>query len=215
MTHQIDSGLSNADAVVQAFSDASMEFDADILDAYLKTYPDYEERLKSYAQVWLMSVPAAADDIADTAVPADRMLRAQSRMLMAWESGFTAPEAADPAEAAKALGQFAGDQGLKNLTSVLFDSEDEDEGALAMEYLDMGLSKVPRRIDERLAGRIGCSVAYVAQAMATYRSQAQSQTHYSARDKPEVARRRTWAEAVNDLPVSDERKKELLQDNEK
>ena len=213
MTHQIERGLTTADAVVQAFAHASEDFDADILDAYLKEYPHHAERLKSYAQVWLMSRRASPDEIAETTVPADRMLRAQSRMLMAWEQSTAETGTVDFAAAAAVFHQFSGGDGLKSLAQILLDSMDDDESVLAVEYLDIGLKNVPVRREKRVANKVGIPFELLPQAMAKYRSLGQAQTFHSARDKPLIVPLRSWEEAVADLPVSEERKKELLQDD--
>lgn len=211
MTHQIQLGLRNADAVVQAFADASMTFDAQILNAYLDAYPEHADRLKSYAQVWLMSSRASAQEIWDQEIPDDEMLRAQSRLLMVWELACEPHDTNDVDEAARRLDQFAGDDGLRTLTRSLLGSEDATEDILVMEYLDPGLTEEPASIRRRLAERIRCPMDLVPQALAQHR--AQPQTHFSARDKPECPPTRTWAEAVRDLPVSEQRKAELMRDD--
>src|ERR1700722_12066234 len=102
MTHQIQLGLRNADAVVQAFADASMTFDAQILNAYVDAYPEHADRLKSYAQVWLMASRASTQEIWSQ-IPNDEMLRAQSRLLMVWEQACEPSETNDVDEAARRL----------------------------------------------------------------------------------------------------------------
>lgn len=214
MTYQINSSLPTVEAVVQAFADESVDFDADIFDAYLKAYPQHGDRLKSYAQVWLMSSRASSSEIADANIPEEKVLTAQSRMLMAWEGASTSSELLGSAEAVKGLSQFDGSEGLKALTKVLLESDDENESPLAMEYLDLGLNLVPRRFNRRVGNRIHCDMENVPQALALYRTQTQAQMHFSAKGKPEIASIRTWADAVNELPVSDERKRELLRDDD-
>ena len=213
MTHQITGVLTTADAVVQAFAHASEDFDPEIFDAYLKEYPHHGERLKSYAQVWLMSRRASPDEIAETTVPADRMLRAQSRMLMAWEQSTAETGTGDVAATVAAFQQFSGGDGLKSFAQILLDSKNDDESPLAMEYLDIGLRNVPVRREKRVANKVGISLELLPQAMAGYRSLGQAQTFHSARDKPAIVPLRSWVEAVRDLPVSEARKKELLQDD--
>jgi hypothetical protein len=211
MTHQIEMRLRNADAVVQAFADASVKFDAQVLNAYLDAYPEHADRLKSYAQVWLMSSCASAQEITDQEIPVQEMLRAQSRLLMIWEQACELSETEDVEEAARRLDEFAGDEGLRTLTRSLLGSEDEAEDILVMEYLDPGLREEPASIRLRLAKRIRCPVELVPYALARHR--AQPHTHFSATDKPECPPIRTWAEAVKELPVGEQRKMELLRDD--
>lgn len=213
MTYQITEGLTTADAVVQAFAYASEDFDADIFAAYLKAYPHHGERLKSYAQVWLMSRPASAREIAETTVPEDRMLTAQSRLLMAWERSFADSGAVDIAAAAKEFEQFSGDKGLNDFAQILLDATDDAAIELAAEYLDLGLNKVPRRRELRIAHRTGLPVEHVPLAMASYRHQAQAHVFHSAKDKPAIPPIRSWEDAVRSLDVGDDRKRELLTDD--
>lgn len=213
MTYQITEGLTTPDAVVQAFACASEDFDADIFAAYLKAYPHYGERLKSYVQVWLMSRRASSGEIAETTVPEDRMLSAQSRLLMAWEQNFADVGAVDIAAAAKTFEQFSGEEGLNDFAQTLLDSTDDAATELAAEYLDLGLSKVPKQRELRIARRTGLRVEHVPLAMASYRNQAQAQMFHSARDKPAIAPIRSWEEAVRSLDVGDDRKRELLTDD--
>jgi hypothetical protein len=211
MTHQIQLGLRNADAVVQAFADASMTFDAQILNAYLDAYPEHADRLKSYAQVWLISSRASTQEIWSQAIPDEEMLRAQSRLLMVWEQACEPSETDDVAEAARRLDEFAGEEGLRVLTRSLLKSEDESEDILVVEYLDPGLKDEPASIRRRLAESIRCPARLVPNTLARHREQ--PHTHFSAKDKPECPSLRTWAEAVKELPVSEQRKAELLRDD--
>jgi hypothetical protein len=211
MTHQIEMGLRNADAVVQAFADASVEFNAQLFNAYLDAYPEHADRLKGYAQVWLMSSRASAQEITDQEIPAEEMLKAQSRLLMIWEQACEPSETVDVEAAARRLDEFAGDEGLRTLTRSLLGSEDEAEDILVMEYLDPGLSEEPAWIRLRVAERIRCPVELVPDALARHR--AQPHTHFSAKDKPECPPIRTWADAVKELPVGERRKVELLRDD--
>ena len=211
MTNQVNTGLRSADAVVQAFADASVEFDVQVFKAYLDAYPEYGDQLKSYVQVWLMSSRATAEEIVEQVIPADQMLKAQSRLLMVWERAHEAGETQDEEEVAKRLNEFDGEEGLRALSKALLDSEDEEEDTLVMEYLDPGLREEPRRIRKRLADRLRCPPELVQGVLERHRTQ--NQPHYSAKGKPEVVRLRKWADAVHDLQVSDERKKELLRDD--
>lgn len=211
MTHQVKTGLHSADAVVQAFADASVEFDTQVFNQYLVAYPEYAERLKSYAQVWLMSSRASPEEIAGQNISVEQMLKAQSRLLLVWEQAHAADESQDEGELAKRLDKFEGDEGLRGLRKALLDSENEAEDTLVMEYLDPGLRNEPRWVRKRLADRLRCTPELVPRVLRVHRTQ--HQQHYSAKSKPEVVLLRTWAEAVQDLPVSDERKKELLREN--
>lgn len=211
MTHQIQQGLRNADAVVQAFADASTTFDAQILNAYLDAYPDYADRLKSYAEVWLMSTRASFQEIFEQEISDDEMLKAQSRLLMIWEKACEPGETDDINEAARRLDEFAGEDGLRNLTRALLESDDETESILVMEYLDPGLTDEPAWIGRRLADQIKCPVALIPQVLAQHREQ--PHTHFSSKEKPECPPLRTWTEAVGELPVSSHRRMELLRDD--
>jgi hypothetical protein len=212
MTHQVHQGLMTADAVVQAFADASVEFDAGILNSYLATYPQFGDRLKEYVQVWLMSIRATPQEIADQEISPGQVLKAQSRLLAAWESAWAGKVGNDAGEVAKRLDEFSGEKGLGELRSVLLKSADPQEDALVIEYLDPGLKCEPRWINRRLADRLRCPPALVPAALLIHRGQ--QPTHYSAKEKPHETSLRTWAEAVAELPVSEARKSELLREGE-
>jgi hypothetical protein len=158
-----------------------------------------------------MSARASVQEIWAQTVPDDEMLRAQSRLLMVWEQTCETSETDDVDEAARRLDEFAGEEGLRALTQCLLGSEDESEDILVMEYLDPGLKDEPASIRRRLAERIRCPVRIVPNALARHREQ--PHTHFSAKEKPECLPIRTWAEAVNALLVSEQRKAELLRDD--
>ena len=158
-----------------------------------------------------MSSRATAEEIAEQDISIEQMLKAQSRLLTVWEQAHETEETQDEEEVAKRLNEFNGEEGLKALSKALLDSEDEKEDTLVMEYLDPGLREEPKRIRRRLAGRLRCAPDVVPRALERHR--AQHQPHFSAKSKPEIIRIRTWADAVKDLRVSNERKKELLRDD--
>jgi hypothetical protein len=213
MNHRINRELSDAEAVVQAFANASVNFDQEIFQGYLESFPQHAERLKRYAQVWLMSNRATATEIAEQDIPMDEMLRAQSKLLALLQQNARGEPMADESEVVQRLASLTGPEGLRDLSCSLFgDDFEEDEELLAMEYLAPGLRNEPRRIQRRLANRLQCLPEVAMRALKTH--QAGHQLHFSAKKKPSIREIRTWQEAVAALEISEERRRQLLLDDD-
>lgn len=208
MKHQIDTTLSDADAVVRAFADASKNFDKDIFGAYVQAYPALKERLTSYANVWLLSVRASTVEIYSQDIPADALLKAQSRLLAVWENANRSMKITDVAQAAGQLDRFCGEEGLKQLTKLLLRGVEDDEDVLVMEYLDPGLLDVPFRVNCRLAEELNCEPSLVPHVLEHHRMEQRAQM--SAQNRPAIGTTRTWEQAIAGLSISSQRKIELL-----
>lgn len=213
MNHRINRELPDAETVVQAFADASVNFDQEIFQGYLESFPQHADRLKRYAQMWLMSNRASASEIAEQDIPMDEMLQAQSKLLTLLHQNTGSEPTADEAVVVQRLASFTGTEGLHDLSRSLFGDDFEgDEELLAMEYLVPGLTNEPRRIQRRLANRLQCPPEVAMRALKTH--QASRQLHFSAKKKPSIGKIRTWQEAVLALEISEERRCQLLQDDD-
>jgi hypothetical protein len=216
MTHYINTELRDADAVVRAFSDASVEFDPDILQQYLLAYPQHAERLKRYAQVWLMSNRASTEEINAQDISTEEMLPVQSRLLALWHN-VPVPQSTneDEGEVLKRLAALASGEAVGALTRKLLLSDDEAEEPLVIEYVRRGLTNEPRQVRARLANELKCSPLLAAQILQKYSaSSVGNQTFHSSKVKPVLRPPRTWQEAVEELEISEQRKRQLLTDDE-
>ena len=197
------------DEVLREYSDATENFDADILDEYLNRYPDYAERLRNYASVWLMSSFATPDEIASEVVPDQEMLVMQSKLLSRLHSLKPSKEQTkDIGKVIERLNSIKGIEEFDRVTrKVLGNLESEEEELLIEEYLDPGLEKEPSWIKERLSQVLGCLPEVIPVALFQYRLQVSH--HYSSTGKPVKKKPRSWVDAVEELTVSNERKKTL------
>jgi hypothetical protein len=215
MTNYIRSDLRNADEVIEAFSNATIEFDQIIFQQYLLTYPQYAERLKRYAQAWLLSTRASEEEINSQDIPLDEMLPIQSRLLALWQKSSVTEFTNDEQEALRRLTKAANRDGIASLTRKVLKSESEEEEPLMIEYFRRGLEGVPRFINARLGHELNCGAGVLLQALSKYRTASVgNQMFHSADAKPTIRPPRTWREAVEELDVSEIRKSELMADNE-
>jgi len=197
------------DKVLREYSDASENFDADILGEFLNRYPEYAERLRNYASVWLMSRCATAEEIASEVVPDEEMLPIQSRLLSRLYSlKDSQAQTEDLGVVIERLKDIKGAQEFDRIAlAVLGDFESDEEELLIAEYIDPGLVEEPSWIKEGFGKVLGCLPELVPVVLVEYRSQFTH--HYSANGKPVKSEPRSWADAVESLSVSKERKKML------
>lgn len=212
MKPQIEKDLQSADAVVQAFSHASTDFDADVFEAYISAYPQYEDRIKKYAEIWLLAKRASQDEIENQDIPVDEALKIQSYLLQVWDSKTAqGVGTAELNEYVERLYAYQGDEDLQKLTTAVFGEGEAGEEILLMEYLQQGLRDVPKWISRRLSEVLGCAESAIAKVLERYVHLHQEEAFYSSKEKP-ILIVRTWQEAVEELTVSDARKSQLLLD---
>ena len=65
-----DAAGANLDEVLADYANASQEFDAKVLNTFVKQYPQHADALHRYAQVQLTSVPATAEDVENEEIAA-------------------------------------------------------------------------------------------------------------------------------------------------
>lgn len=197
------------DDVLHEYSDASENFDADILDEYINRYPEYADRLRNYASVWLMSRCATPEEIASEVVPEQEMLKTQSRLLSRLHSMKESNNRTEEVGVViERLKNIKGTQEFDRVAQIILgDFESDDEELLIEEYIDPGLVKEPFWIKERFGEVLECSPELVPIALVEYRSQVSH--HYSANGKPAKIKPRNWIDAVESLSISQARKKML------
>lgn len=195
--------------VLREYSDASENFDENILDKYLNLYPEYADRLRNYASVWLMSRFATPEEIAGEAVPDEKMLPMQSRLLSRLHNIKNSNDQTEEVDVIiERLKDIKGTQFDFVAREVLGKFESEEEELLLAEYIDPGLVEEPLWVKERLGHFLECLTELVPLALVKYRSQVLH--HYSANGKPVKKNIRSWVEAVESLSISHERKQTLL-----
>lgn len=197
------------DKVLREYSDASENFDANILDEYLIRYPEYADRLRNYASVWLMSRFATPEEIAIEAVPDEEMLPMQSRLLSRLHNMKNSNDQTEDVDTIiERLKDIKGMQFDYVARIVLGDFESDEEELLLAEYIDPGLVEEPFWVKEHLGQFLECLTELVPVALVKYRNQVVH--HYSANGKPVKNKLRSWVEAVESLSISRERKQMLL-----
>jgi len=197
------------DKVLREYSDASENFDANILDEYLSRYPEYADRLRNYASVWLMSSFATQEEIANEVVPDKEMLPMQSRLLSRLHNmKNTNNQTEEVGTIIERLKNIKGKKEFDRVARVVLgDFESDEEEMLIEEYIDPGLVNEPSWIKKGFAKVLGCSPELFSISLIEYRRQLLH--HYSSDGKPAKYKPRSWIDAVESLSISKERKKIL------
>jgi hypothetical protein len=123
---------SSLDEVLVGYADASQEFDATVLQAFINRYPEHAQALQRYAHVQLTSVPATADEVGSEPLSEEEMLPRQSKLLQRIQQLRGTPSANDASETAAKLATISGEQALQEAANAVFGSFKHGEDLLLL-----------------------------------------------------------------------------------
>lgn len=206
MSHPSQQPLSD---VLEEFYASAVEPTADHIAEFVNRYPQYATEIGEFAALWLVTPEATDTDFEQAAVSETEADLLQSRLVntlhdLRASDGLPASDA----ELQTTLSALATIKGAKVTMDVARRLNLVDAPGVVVDLVGGGIIDPPRRYVRLLAERFAVSVDALNVALQSMF--APTPVHFSASVKPHTAQRRTWVEVVEELPVSDERKRELL-----
>lgn len=185
---------------------SSDEMNAELVQEYVKRYPQYERELLDFAVHWAASRTLDDSCLTENRMSEKRLLSLQSTVLNRLYKG----EPSSPGrtnltfEGEPALANIKGAKALREVSEVLGFGE---QRILLSKILNSNISDIPDLVLDRLAKYLHWSVDAVRLAV----NQQKDLLHaYKSSAKPDIPRKETWEEAIARLNAAPEEKKRLL-----
>lgn len=189
---------------------ASEAPDAEKLKDLLKVYPEYRKDIAEFAALWASHDNAeepeynpAYAEVSDESVSLLQSF-VLNRLHELDQGKSSGPSAEDISVAKAALGQLAG-ASLKKAADVIGLC---GSTVLLQKVLMNSINDVPKRVLGSLAAFMKISID--AMVLVIAERSAGSLRSYKSPGKPTVPQTETWESAVNGLPLTDDKKSELL-----
>lgn len=199
----------NVDDVLAGYVLAAPEFDANVLQAFLKEHPEHATALRRYAQLQLTSLPASPEEVEQEEVGDDELLRIQSKVLQKMQELRSSPSREEVEDAAGKLGMVSGLTATRAATRAVFGACEHGEDTLLLCIIEPpGVLDVPEWVFSRLGSHLDVPAGVLRAALPSIRPGAWTQ-RYSATDKPVQAQPVSWDEAVREC-IDDEKVQQIL-----
>lgn len=199
----------NVDDVLADYVLAAPEFDANVLQSFVKEHPEYATALRRYAQLQLTSAPASPEEVEQEEVGDDELLRIQSKVLQKMQDLRNGPSREEVEDAAGKLGTVSGLAASRAATRAVFGACEHGEETVLLHIIEPpGVVDVPEWVFSRLGSHLDVPVWALRAALPSIRSGAWTQ-RYSATDKPVQAQPVSWDEVVREC-IDDEKVQQIL-----
>lgn len=201
------------DEVLADYANASLEFDAKVLQTFIKKYPEHADALQRYAQVQLTSVPATADEVENELLSDEEMLPQQSRLLQRMQQLRGQPSASDLEQASSKIASISGERATQAATVAVFGSYEHGEDLLLLSITDSPseVRGIPEWFCEGLGSHIGVPALVVQASLALRMAQPARSQRYSAKNKPTEFKPITWEQAVEECITDEAIKRSILE----
>ncbi|MES9841941.1 MAG: hypothetical protein ABW134_15400 [Candidatus Thiodiazotropha endolucinida] len=200
------------DEVLANYAQASQEFDAKVLQAFIDKYPEYTRALQRYAHIQLTSRPATPEEIDAESLSDEEMLQRQSKLLQRMQQLRGAPSSSDTSEAFAKLASISGEQSMREAAIAVFGSCEHGEDLLLLSVMETTseVSGIPDWFYEELGAYIDVTPAALIDGMALKRQQPIGLQRFSSKEKPTELPATTWEQIVEDCITDDTVKDAVL-----
>jgi hypothetical protein len=199
------------DEVLAAYAEAAQGFDAKVLQAFVRDYPEHAQALQNYAHVQLTSVPATREEMDAWDVSDEELLPLQSKLLQRMHQLRPGPADGEVDQALQRLSSISGSKATEAAASAVFGSVEHGEDLLLITITeaDAPVEATPNWFYRKLGAHAGVPGPIVQAALAK-RGRVSRQQRHSSRSKPVHSPPMTWEEAVDECITDDEAKRAIL-----
>ena len=134
--------IAGLDEVLADYAQASEDFDAKVLQAFVAKYPEHAAALHRYAHIQLTSVPASAEEVNREVVTDEELLPLQSKFLQSLQQlRGTSPDM-QVDQAMQRLSEIAGSDAADAATLAVFGASEHGEDILFLTVTE-AVSAIP------------------------------------------------------------------------
>jgi hypothetical protein len=201
------------DEVLTEYAQASQQFDAKVLQAFIIRYPEHSQALQRYAHIQLTSVPATAEEIDSEQLSDEEMLPRQSKLLQRMQQLRHVPSASDASRALAKLSSISGEQAIRTTAIAVFRSCDHGEDLLLITVLEptVQIRGVPQWFYYELGNHLKEVPGALVAGMELKKQQSTVLQRFSAKEKPALPPPISWEQAVEHCITDDAVKTAILE----
>lgn len=201
----------NMDDVLASYALAAPEFNANILQDFVKQYPEHAPALRRYAQLQLTSVPATPEEVQQESVSDDELLPLQSEILQKMQALRGVPSSEEMEDVEKKLRSISGMAATRAASLAVFGTVEHGEDTLLLCVIEPpGVNDVPEWFFVRLGNHISVPAGVLKASLRQIKGGARVQ-RYSASGNLVAAEPLSWAEAVRDCIDDDKVQRTILE----